>query len=503
MRYPKTSSNTLQTIACTPPPPVETVRTDDASEFKSGYLGDLCRERGSFRQEYTTANNPQFNGVAERRIAMIESTGKAASVQAKCMFSGVGLPLSDSLWAAQAYWACLALSITAAKANPKCKSPYEMWHGRIPPSPFLFLKSGLVKRKRANKFEPQAVPCFDVGQSSNRPSDSMREIFSSGTMIDSRDVTWASIPSLASLMCEQGGQEPTELQKMESVERDPNACKVVSDELQSDRQKSAGDGEDDDDEESIVPLVVDPAPTRAAAPDGRAAQSMLLTTTAGVPLSIGGTTKAYSEPIGIESPERVKYLSIGGGRSNVKASPVPTSPGSNTDGAMPLPVLGGTEARRLEWTAVGPSCPVEGRTRGDVRRLHAIHSAGLLVEEIGLVPARKNFVFRAAQGELVSTLANVAFDAEKNGVEIAEIVFISETQYMKNFLNSMDVDGSSEGTYFSCLEEVLQSEFMCVRDYYAFAMSESRPTIRHVSEVENLPLCFSDIKHFGVKDRIQ
>ena len=81
MNYPNTSSNTLQAIACTPSP-VETVRTDDAAEFGSGYLADLCRERGSFRQEYTIANNPQFNGVAERRIAMIESTGKAASIQA-------------------------------------------------------------------------------------------------------------------------------------------------------------------------------------------------------------------------------------------------------------------------------------------------------------------------------------------------------------------------------------------------------------------------------------
>ena len=100
------------------PSPVETVRTDDTAEFKSGYFADLCRERG-IRQAFTTANSPQFNGVAERGIAMIESTGKAALFQAKCMFSGMGIPLSDSLWAAQAYWACNALNFTATKANPK------------------------------------------------------------------------------------------------------------------------------------------------------------------------------------------------------------------------------------------------------------------------------------------------------------------------------------------------------------------------------------------------
>ena len=245
------------------------MHTDDAAEFESGYFADLCRERG-IRQEFTTANSSQFNGVAERGIDMIESTGKAALTQVKRMFSGMGILLSDSLWAAQACWACNALNFTATKANPKCKSPYEMWYGRTPPSPFPFLKPGFVKRKRTNKLEPQAVPCIYVGPSPNRPRDSMRMIFSSGTMIDSRDVTWASIPPLASVLCEQGGQEPTdELLEMESVEGETNASNGESDELQFDCQKSAGDEEDDDDEESIFPLVVDLAPTREAAPVGR------------------------------------------------------------------------------------------------------------------------------------------------------------------------------------------------------------------------------------------
>ena len=59
--------------------PVETVRTDDAAEFKSGYFANLYRERG-IRQELTTANSLQFNGVAERGIAMIESARKAALI---------------------------------------------------------------------------------------------------------------------------------------------------------------------------------------------------------------------------------------------------------------------------------------------------------------------------------------------------------------------------------------------------------------------------------------
>ena len=67
----------------------------------------------------------------------------------------------------------------------------------------------------------------------------------------------------------------------------------------------------------------------------RAAQSMPLATTADAPLSIG----------------------VGG--LDVDASPVSTSPGSNADGAMPSPVLGRREARRLEWTAAGPTGTVD------------------------------------------------------------------------------------------------------------------------------------------------
>ena len=229
---------------------------------------------------------------------------------------------------------------------------------------------------------------------------------------------------------------------------------------------------------------------------GTAAQSMPLATTADAPLSIGRPTKANFQPIEVESPERANNSSIGVGGSDVDASPVLTSPGSNADGAMPSPMLGGGEARRLEWTAAGSTSTVVGRTRGDFRRLQAVQTAGLFAGEVGLVSAREDFAFRAIQGELVGS---VMFGVEVVGVETAEVAFLSETQYMKDFLNSIDLDGSSKGTYFSCLEEVLQSEVTCVRDDYVFATSESYPAIGHVSKVENPPLRFSDIKHLKLK----
>ena len=53
-------------------------------------------------------------------------------------------------------------------------------------------------------------------------------------MVDSRDFTWASIPPLASVLCEQGEQKPTELQEIESVEGETNPSNGETGELQSD-----------------------------------------------------------------------------------------------------------------------------------------------------------------------------------------------------------------------------------------------------------------------------
>ena len=92
---------------------------------------------------------------------------------------------------------------------------------------------------------------------------------------------------------------------MKSVEGVTNASNGESDEIQFDRQKSAGDDEDNDNEKSIFPLVVDVAPTRAATPVGKAAQSIPMARTAAVPLSIGRpTNNANSQPIEAESLER-------------------------------------------------------------------------------------------------------------------------------------------------------------------------------------------------------
>ena len=105
--------------------PVETMRTDDAAEFKSGYFVYLYGER-SIRQKFTTTSSPQFNGVMKELISMIESKRKIVLIQAKRMFAGMGIPLSDFLWAAQVFRACYALDLATTQANLKYKSPCAM-----------------------------------------------------------------------------------------------------------------------------------------------------------------------------------------------------------------------------------------------------------------------------------------------------------------------------------------------------------------------------------------
>ena len=152
--------------------------------------------------------------------------------------------------------------------------------------------------------------------------------------------------------------------------------------------------------------------------------------------------KASSEPIGVG---RSTIQALGAGnRSSVPVS-CRFHQGSNANGIMPAPVMGKREARRLECTAADPIGKVEGRTRRKFCRLHAVvHSACLLAGEVSLETARENSIFRAAQRELVGTLAGVKFGEKEIGGEIGEISFLSETQYVMGFLKSMGVDRSTE-----------------------------------------------------------
>ena len=80
--------------------------------------------------------------------------------------------------------------------------------------------------------------------------------------------------------------------------------------------------------------------------------------------------------------------------------------GTETGEAIPPPVLGEREAARLKWTAEGPTETVEGRTRGDVRRLQTRHGAALVTREMGMKAAFEDSAFVAAYDSYVDTLSD-------------------------------------------------------------------------------------------------
>ena len=77
------------------PSQVVTVRSDGGGEFCGGKFGDLCRSQ-CIMQEFT-ADSPQFNGVAERALGLIETAAMAGRIQARELIPGAQLPATESL----------------------------------------------------------------------------------------------------------------------------------------------------------------------------------------------------------------------------------------------------------------------------------------------------------------------------------------------------------------------------------------------------------------------
>ena len=85
------------------PSAVEVICLEERGEF-NGKTAKL-RRRHSIRQKFTTADSRNFNGIAERHIAMIESSGIAAQMLAKSFFSAFKISSGSRLWPARNYWA--------------------------------------------------------------------------------------------------------------------------------------------------------------------------------------------------------------------------------------------------------------------------------------------------------------------------------------------------------------------------------------------------------------
>ena len=109
---------------------VDMVKNDEVGKNQSEF-GALCT-REKVKQELPTADTLEISGVVERQSAVLEAAGLAARIPLKRYPNEVVLK-EQSRWAEQA---------TATSANPKFKSPCEMWYGAPPQSSLPFLKPG-------------------------------------------------------------------------------------------------------------------------------------------------------------------------------------------------------------------------------------------------------------------------------------------------------------------------------------------------------------------------
>ena len=304
------------------PSAVEGIRSNEGGQFEGDFT-KLCR-RHNIRQEFTTAYSAKFNGVAERHISMIESAGMAAQVQGKSLFRGFKIPSGSRLWSARNYWACYAFNRTATSANVGDKSPFEMRFGTVPKSPIPFLKPGYVKTKRQGKLRPKALPYFIIGPSANRPRDTYEVLLNSGSVVHSRNVTWARLPPSV----------PVSAENVRSVFVSKKGGK-----LDPSRHGEVEADEDVNRDESSKYTGVRPrvtarlvTPTPATVPCGRAAPAGSRGTAAATSLRGAAMREIPGTPV---------HSSAGTQRGFATSTPPATSAGVNASGAQPAP------ARRL------------------------------------------------------------------------------------------------------------------------------------------------------------
>ena len=404
------------------PRKVEVVRSDGGGEFSKGAFGALCTTE-KIRQEFTTEDSQQYNGVVERQIAIIEAAGLAARIQAAAKYPNEVFPRGESLRVEQAHWACRALNCTATLANPGYKSPHEIWFGSPPSSsPFPFLKPGFRSVKRRNKLQPKAVRCWYLGPAPNYPRDAMRILSKSGRVVATRHVTWAHLPTHIPFTPQQAILAPRKnfSDGDESREGQAPSAAVKSRPTSSEDDGSGGEGHSGDDSTDNVFLYdgvdvrdglddLDDTPQKTderrkryqrklrafntkrinrqgsvvetnsgrvsnAPSRGGEGNSSLRSRTGG-----GGSSGSDSASNTVGSGNESAPTSIssqdggegtGGGREGESASPshAPSYSTSTPDSGegVAQPVLSGRDRRNLEWMEGLPELTA-GRTRGETR----------------------------------------------------------------------------------------------------------------------------------------
>ena len=102
---------------------VMAVRSDVGGEVFGGNFRNLCHKRG-IKQEFTSVDSPNYNGVGEQTLALINDTAVAVGIQAPVLY--LGAPVYPPLWAEAVAWAYQVLTgpqpqkILATSPHTRC-----------------------------------------------------------------------------------------------------------------------------------------------------------------------------------------------------------------------------------------------------------------------------------------------------------------------------------------------------------------------------------------------
>ena len=96
--------------------------------YSAGQSLDTCVDHEGSSKEFTTADFPQFIGVAEHALGSIEAAAMAGAPK----FPGAQLPVTAPLCAEASHWACDVLRKTATTSITQ-RTSHRMRCGMVDP----------------------------------------------------------------------------------------------------------------------------------------------------------------------------------------------------------------------------------------------------------------------------------------------------------------------------------------------------------------------------------
>jgi transposase InsO family protein len=132
---------------------IKAMRSDRGGEYLSNEFGDYLKEYGIVSQ-LTPPGTPQWNGVSERR-------NRTLLDMVRSMMSQTSLP--PSFWSYALETAAFTLNRVPSKSVEK--TPYEIWHGKVPNMSFLKIWGceAYIKRLISDKLGPKSDKCLFIG----------------------------------------------------------------------------------------------------------------------------------------------------------------------------------------------------------------------------------------------------------------------------------------------------------------------------------------------------